>query len=384
MEMSLMGNDHIHKSMRRVLSLLKSFFLMQQLLFLRNRHVHTFTFTVEKAFQEGTARQNVYSIFVSLAVKLLEEHVYVACKEIITLEKQMKLLEEEEKEKREEEEEREKKYAESITPVSPDIAKEESSLTVEVVGNIAITCRDSVSDTGDIIVSGPGSPDVQADQFLDGNSVSSLQNHSFDSSDGEGTKITDGNGTFIIEQSKFSRRRLEFHNDGQIDLSTKWSDRCQLAVVSESSPVNRSEPRQQSENFEASSSNFNGLNRQLRISNAKSNGRNGSVKYAEKFQCSNGWSDRCDFYSSSCSQQNEYRAKIEPHMSATRVGQEPKSVIKTESKFAMSKQVYSGNKYNQQVHMREYFGKLKHKIVCRNNPTARDSLQESLGALRSA
>ncbi|KAE8661225.1 metal tolerance protein 4 [Hibiscus syriacus] len=321
--------------------------------------------TVEKAFREGTARQNAHSIFVSLAVKLLEERVYVACKGIITLEKQMKLLEEEEKEKREEEErkerkrtkerekklrrkerlkgkerEREKKSAESITPVSPNIAKEDSSLAVEVLENIAITCRDSVSDTGDIRVSGPGSPDVQADQFLDGNSTSSLQNHSFDSSNGEGTKIKDGNDPFIMEQSKFSRRRLKFHKDSQLDPFTKWSDRCW----------------------------------QSRISNAKSNGRNGSVKYTEKFRCSNGWSDRYDFYSCSCSQHNEHRAKIEPHVSATRVGQEPKSVSKTESKFAMSKQVYGGNKYNQQVHMREYCGKLKHKIVCGNNPTGRDSL----------
>ncbi|KAL9240177.1 hypothetical protein vseg_014425 [Gypsophila vaccaria] len=64
---------------------------------------------VEKAFREGTARQNAHSIFVCLALKLLEERIQVACKEIITLEKQMKLLEEEEKEKREEEERKERK-----------------------------------------------------------------------------------------------------------------------------------------------------------------------------------------------------------------------------------------------------------------------------------
>ncbi|KAE8674283.1 metal tolerance protein 4 [Hibiscus syriacus] len=343
--------------------------------------------------------KNAHSIFVSLAVKLLEERVYVACKEIITLEKQMKLLEEEEREKREEEErkerkrtkerekklrrkerlkgkerEREKKCAESITPVSSDIAKEDSSLAVEVEENIAITCRGSVSDTGDIIVSRPASPDVQGDRFLDGNSNSSLQNHSFDSPDGDGTKVKDGNGSFIMEQLKFSRRRLKFHKDGQLDPSMKWSDRCRFAVVSESAPVNRSEPRHQRENFEASSRNFGGLNRQSRISNAKSNGRNGSVKYSEKFRCSNGWSDRYDFYSCSCVQHNEYRAKTEPHVSETRVSREPKSVRKTESKLAMSKQVNSGNKYNQQVHRREDCGNLKHKIVSRNNLTSRDSL----------
>ncbi|CAL4921662.1 unnamed protein product [Urochloa decumbens] len=54
---------------------------------------------VEKAFREGTTQQNAHSIFVSLALKLLEDRVHIACKEIITLEKQNKLLEEEEKEK---------------------------------------------------------------------------------------------------------------------------------------------------------------------------------------------------------------------------------------------------------------------------------------------
>nr|CAB3496564.1 unnamed protein product [Digitaria exilis] len=64
---------------------------------------------VEKAFREGTAQQNAHSVFVSLALRLLEERVHIACKEIITLEKQNKLLEEEEKEKREEQERRMKR-----------------------------------------------------------------------------------------------------------------------------------------------------------------------------------------------------------------------------------------------------------------------------------
>jgi len=44
---------------------------------------------VEKAFREGTAQQNAHSVFVSLALKLLEERVHIACKEIVTLEKQV-------------------------------------------------------------------------------------------------------------------------------------------------------------------------------------------------------------------------------------------------------------------------------------------------------
>ncbi|CAO2822118.1 unnamed protein product, partial [Amaranthus hypochondriacus] len=59
---------------------------------------------VEKAYREGTSLQSAHSLFICLAMNLLEDRVHVACKEILTLENQNKLLEEEEKEKREEEE----------------------------------------------------------------------------------------------------------------------------------------------------------------------------------------------------------------------------------------------------------------------------------------
>lgn len=48
-----------------------------------------FPVKVEKSLREATAQQNAHSVFVSLALKLLEERVHVACKEIITLEKQV-------------------------------------------------------------------------------------------------------------------------------------------------------------------------------------------------------------------------------------------------------------------------------------------------------
>ncbi|GJN27792.1 hypothetical protein PR202_gb15843 [Eleusine coracana subsp. coracana] len=64
---------------------------------------------IVKAFRDGTAQQNAKTVFVSLALKLLEDRVHVACKELITLEKQNKLLEEEEKELREEQERRMKR-----------------------------------------------------------------------------------------------------------------------------------------------------------------------------------------------------------------------------------------------------------------------------------
>lgn len=46
---------------------------------------------VEKAFRVGTARQNAHCMFVCLALKLLEERVHVAFKEISTLQKQVSI-----------------------------------------------------------------------------------------------------------------------------------------------------------------------------------------------------------------------------------------------------------------------------------------------------
>ncbi|KAI3511949.1 hypothetical protein L1887_19110 [Cichorium endivia] len=65
-----------------------------------------------KSFQKrkGTA-SNAHSLFVLLPLKLLEERVIVECKDIITLEKQFKLLEEEEKEWRIEEERKKRRRA---------------------------------------------------------------------------------------------------------------------------------------------------------------------------------------------------------------------------------------------------------------------------------
>lgn len=356
---------------------------------------------VEKAFREGTARQNAHSIFVCLALKLLEERVHVACKEIITLEKQKKLLEEEEKEKREEEErkerrrmkEREKKLrrkerlkgkerdkdkkssSSDQSPVVPDVLKEESSASFDEEPSSAISCRDLVSETGDVIVSMPGSPDIRDEQFSRGCTTSRMENYCYDCPDGEVTSVKDGNVTFQMEQSKFSRRRLKLRKEVQLDSPLKWSDRRRYAVVSENgSMVNRSESRYHSDNYDTPSRTINGSNRQLWISAPKSSVRNCSGKFNEKIHCSNNrTSDRNDFHSCSCSSQNECRAKAEPHLSATRVVGEPKSVSKSESALDMSKQFYRGNKYNQIDYMRDASGRTKSKIITGNNPSSRDS-----------
>ncbi|TYJ18662.1 hypothetical protein E1A91_A09G138600v1 [Gossypium mustelinum] len=331
---------------------------------------------VKKAFREGTARQNAQSIFICLALKLLEGRVHVACKEIITLEKQKKRRksvkkknarrgkEQKNKKKKHRRKERlngkareKEKYCSvsSITSVALDVSNEESSRSVEVEENVAINCKDSVGDTGDIIVSRPDFTNVE-EQFVNGHSPLSLQNQIFDSPDGDGME------------------RLKFRKDGQFDSSLKRCARRQVAVVSESAPVHRSQPRYQGQNFEAPSRSINGLNRQLKISSARSSGQLCGVKCTEKFQCSNSQSDRYNCYSCSCYQHNEYRAKMMPHVSATRVGREPKSVSKSESALDMSKQVPQGNKYNMQDYIREDCGKLKNKIMVGAHHSARDSL----------
>ncbi|GLT96216.1 hypothetical protein SLE2022_138580 [Rubroshorea leprosula] len=354
---------------------------------------------VEKAFREGTARQNAHSIFVCLALKLLEERVHVACKEIITLEKQMKLLEEEEKEKREEEErkerrrtkerekklrrrerlkekerEKEKRCPESnLISVLPNVSKEESSPVVDGELSNAINCKESVSEFGYINRLRPGSPDIE-EEFLNDCTSSSSQNHSSDSPDSEGSQVKDGSGSFTMEESKFSHRRSKFQKEAQFDPSLKWSDRRQFTIASENGPIHRSESRCQSESFEVPSRGTNGSNRQLRINATRSIGRTCGLKYGEKFHCSNGRGDRYDSYSFSCSQKNKYRIKGESHVSALRAGQEPRSVSKPEFALDMSKQLYPSHKYNQVEFMHEDFGRVKGKTISGNNSHGWDSL----------
>ncbi|KAK3019122.1 hypothetical protein RJ639_004114 [Escallonia herrerae] len=340
--------------------------------------------TVEKAFREGTARQNAHSIFVSLALKLLEERVHVACKEIITLEKQMKLLEEEEKEKREEEErkerrrtkerekklrrkerlrekekDREKKCSQSDQhSVVPEALKEDSSPSIydepNVTGN-----GDLVSEAGEAISSRPISPDIHEEQFFNGYISLNMQCHSDESPDGEFAK--DGNGTLASDQSSYSRRKLRFRKETQIDAALKWADRRRFAVVTESGGlISKSEPRYHGDYFETASRSTNGLNKPLR-STAKSNTRIGGSKFGERLHCSNHrMGDRYDSHACSCSQHNEYRPKVESHFSSHRVGWEAKSVCKSESACDASKPYYRGN-------MREICGRPKSKIATGNN-----------------
>lgn len=334
---------------------------------------------VEKAFREGTARQNAHSIFVSLALKLLEERVHVACKEIITLEKQMKLLEEEEKEKREEEErkerrrakerekklrrkerlrgkgkEREKKCSQSNQISVADIPEEESAPSVDEEPNISGNL-DLLSETGEEAVSCMSvSVDVQDEQSLNG------YINSEDNPNGAFGSEKDGNGSFAIDHSKYSRRRLKFWKEYQLDQTSKWSDRRRFAVVSESGGmVSKSEPRYHGDGFETSSrSSFNGLNKQLRSNSTRSNIRTSGPKYGERLYCShNRMNDRYDSHPCSCYQNNDYRAKVG----------------KSEPDLDVLKPYYRGNKYNQVEYVRENGGRPKSKIITGNSASSRDS-----------
>lgn len=314
----------------------------------------------------------------------------------------MKLLEEEEKEKREEEErkerrrtkEREKKLRRkerlkgkekdkdkmfcepNQSSDLPDVPKEESLFVVDEEANNSISCSNSIGEAGDNVPSKSGSPDIQ-DELVSYGYINSRAQYSYDFHDGD-TNLKDGNGPFTVEQeqSKFSHRRSKFWKEGQTDPSLKWFDRRRYAVVAESEAVpNRSESRCFGDNFETPRP-VNLSNRQLRANGTKSSSRHCGPKFSEKFHCpSNGRTgERYDFHSCSCNQNTEYRAKVEPHVSATRVGRETKSGSKSESTLDMSKQFYRGSKYNQIDLMRDGCGRPKSKFTSGNNPCSRDLL----------
>ncbi|KAK9062414.1 hypothetical protein SSX86_019600 [Deinandra increscens subsp. villosa] len=260
---------------------------------------------VEKAFREGTARQNAHSIFVSLALKLLEERVLVACKDIITLEKQFKLLEEEEKEKREEEERKERKRAKEKEkklrrkerlknkskerengqlPAISNIALEEE-LTTSVdekpyASNTINSLCKTEEDIEEPLSSMPISEDfVQEDQNLNDDVA------------------------YASDHSKHHRRKPKLF----WDQSSKWSDRGRFAVVSESGGmVSKPDPRIHSDGFR--------VNRPLRSNNLRANVRSNGSRYSERLYCSHNRSnDRYDPHACSCYQQNDYSDVSKPY-----------------------------------------------------------------------
>ncbi|KAI3683646.1 hypothetical protein L1987_84157 [Smallanthus sonchifolius] len=271
---------------------------------------------VEKAFREGTARQNAHSMFVSLALKLLEERVLVACKDIITLEKQCKLLEEEEKEKQDEEERRERRRL-SQTSTIPDNKEEFTSVNDDP----NVDDNTYSEEQEDSISSMPASDDfTQEEQISDYDKSSSC----------EFNYRNDGNQLFVNDESKHSRRRLKSWKDYQPDQPLKWSDRWRFE---NGSTVNKPVPWFHSDGFETSprKGNSNGVNKPIRRSNGS--------RYNERLHCChNRTSGRYDQPACHCYQHNDYRPELG----------------KLEPDTDVSKPYFRGNKhYNQTEHVRE-------------------------------
>ncbi|KAM0038505.1 hypothetical protein Hdeb2414_s0013g00415571 [Helianthus debilis subsp. tardiflorus] len=291
---------------------------------------------VEKAFREGTARQNAHSIFVSLALKLLEERVLVACKDIITLEKQFKLLEEEEKEKREEEErkerrrvkekekklrrkerlknkskERENSQSNQLPAISSNALEEELTTSIDDESNASDTinslCKTEDIHIEDTVSSMPVSEDyIQEDQ-----------------------NITD-DVSYASDHSKHPRRKPKLF----WDQSSKWSDRGRFAVVSESGGmVSKPDPRVHNDGFR--------VNRPLRSNNLRANVRSNGSRYSERLYCSHNRSnDRYDPQACSCYQQNDYTDVSKPYHRGNKYNNQTEHVKNVKTHVSSAKKTW--------------------------------------------
>ncbi|CAA6664698.1 unnamed protein product [Spirodela intermedia] len=277
---------------------------------------------VEKAFREGTARQNAHSTFVCLALKLLEERVHVACKEIVTLKN--RLLEEEEREKREEEERKERRRAKErekklrrkerlkVKEMEREIKNTESkSLPPALLSTssnelcrsnvneapITLDSEDSVGDTGDLILY---SPSAYANSEVD---------------------ARDDADSFILEQPKSSSRKLRFKSS-----PPETAHRRPHTMAS-------CDDREKISNGHAlTSSRFmNGKHRQFSANGSKPNPRDGGSKFSDKLHSNGRVHDRCDFHSCACGHNGDYRAKEGHYIPTIRSGREVKIVNKTEA-----------------------------------------------------
>ncbi|KAJ9541370.1 hypothetical protein OSB04_027876 [Centaurea solstitialis] len=314
---------------------------------------------VEKAFREGTARQNAHNIFVSLALKLLEERVLVACKDIITLEKQFKLLEEEENEKRDEEERKERRRAKEKEKKLrrkerlSNKEKERENCRPNEVLNVSNATHEeehtvsAVDESNDTMNSQSKEEEEEEDTVLSmpisQDYIKKEQNSNYDAN-----LNTDGNVSYASDHSKHSRRKPKFW-----DQSSKWSDRGRFAVVSESGGmVSKLDPRIHNDGFETVGRS-NRVNRPLRSSNIRTTVRSYGSRYDERLHCSHNKSnDRYDPHACSC--YNDSRAKM---------GNKP------EPDTDVCKPYYRGNKFNNQT---EYVhGSLKSNASTRDLQSAK-------------
>ncbi|EOA29329.1 hypothetical protein CARUB_v10025611mg [Capsella rubella] len=339
---------------------------------------------VEKAFREGTARQNAHSIFICLSSKLLEQRVHIACKEIVTLEKQKKLLEEEEKEKREEEErkerkrikEREKKLRrkerlkekerekEQKNPKFSDKAmlpnmfrEEEGSTNLDEETNDTIGYEESGIENGDVDLSSPGSLDDQDGECLDGCTSPRAETHYCDSTDREIIDHEDENGCFTHENSRPVHQTARFWKEVHPDHALRWSEKGRY--TENASFVCNAGERYCNDRSEMSSPHFNGSDKNWRVKASKSSGSPNSVRSHEEFQCADDKTvERYSYHSCSCKPINGHREKVDSNISATRGMRDPKTIFKSDSDLDASK-LNRAYRYTQSNNHREVRSKMR-------------------------
>lgn len=354
---------------------------------------------VEKAFREGTARQNAHSIFVCLALKLLEDRVHIACKEIITLEKQIKLLEEEEKEKREEEErkerrrtkekekklrrkerlrgkdrDREKKHSESNTLPAFVIAQDEGSMDASEQLSDIINDGDSNGDAGEPHLIEPLSPDDDG-QFSNASycSTSNTSHHPCHIAE----KNDDGevNNSFIMEQTKVCRRKLRFSEDSYIERPYRWSDTHQTATCEKKTVLNNQTDSKVNGCIRTHSRSLSVLQNHPRGHILKTVVRKSGPRFSEKFQTpKHRLHERSDYHSCSCSQQADYRLRDPQPGSISRLDRECKSVNKVEVSSDNSRPLFRNLKNANSSQTSDVFVAPRTKQSPLNGSLSRDGL----------
>ncbi|KAK4789900.1 hypothetical protein SAY86_017204 [Trapa natans] len=347
---------------------------------------------VEKAFREGTARQNAHSIFVCLALNLLQERVHIAFKEILTFEKQMKLLEEEEKDKHEEEKRKERKRMkervkklrrkERLKAKDKDGEQKPSQLEVTPLNDISY--EDSVQSPGgepnEVLskssVMGNGksvSPRnlclgiEDEDSLLGGNSTFELEDQ-FNESIKEDNDVNIGASSFTAGQLNFSHGKVKSRK-GKVKQSIKLSDRSEFAVISENGCMgNHSVQRSRNENYENHSRDICVSNRQLKANSQKSPCQISAFKSNEKlYNGNNRMNERLNARHCGCNQRCDYRGSTDLPVSSIRPVRESKYMIKSESAVDVSKHFHRGGKYSQSDYSHQSDGRSKSKSLTSNN-----------------
>lgn len=327
---------------------------------------------VEKAFREGTARQNSHSLFVSLAIKLLEDCVHVACKEIITLEKQIKLLEEEENEKRVEEErrerrrnkEREKKLRRKermkekgkdremklieAKPVCIGLSTSVNN-SLSCINNDSLDITPNFGDTFSDLRDNETLVEPTFSDMTDDTSVyeyvDTVQSDSpcCQGNIDEGSHFREINDSLPLEQSKSSKRKLLFKRVTLQDQAPKWYDKHRTAFSNV-----MSNQQEFGLKIKASSRCLSGGRRTFRERVVRVDSRNCiGARISEKFRSSQDRiHDTYDTQSCRSTHPGEYRLKDRHHNSNIRGGREVKCSTTADSIGNFPRQQPHYNKHN--------------------------------------